>query len=118
MVYRMSLVLLAMVFLVAHADGHAQTEWVGIVEPVDGYSTCMWGETHQTADPCNLEIGLLKSSTLDLDESVAAAQDLVRDLTSRDPLGDRHLVLRPSSPRVHRDLPYRRLELVGVAALG
>jgi hypothetical protein len=68
MVYRRSLLLLAMIFLVTHADGQVQEEWVGIVEPADS-SACM-AETHWIADPCNFETGNLESSTLDLDESV------------------------------------------------
>jgi hypothetical protein len=68
MVCRRSLMLLAMVFLVAHADSHAQTEWVGIVEPA-GFGVCM-AESHWIFDPCKLENRLVKSSTLDLDESL------------------------------------------------
>ena len=68
MVYSRSLVLLAVVFFVTHADGQARTEWVGIVEPA-GSSTCMV-ETHWIGDPCSLGTGLLMSSALDLDESV------------------------------------------------
>jgi len=59
-------------FLVAHADGQTQTEWVGIVEPA-GASICM-AESHRIFDPCGFVVEVMMSSTLDLDESILEAR--------------------------------------------
>jgi hypothetical protein len=66
MVARGSVPLLLCAFLGPGGDLSA-AQWTGIVQEIEGPTTCQSGETHTLSDPCLFTFGFLESSAIDLD---------------------------------------------------